>query len=238
MTNYLLKILRIDWKVKSNMNIIVVSPHPDDETLGCGGTLLKHKNRNDNIYWIIATEPSDTHYDNNFISKRKTEINLVENKFNMEQVYQLDYSPANLDNVPLKNLIDDITKIFKEIKPDIIYLPFRNDVHSDHRIVFDAIMSCTKSFRYPSIKKILTYETISETEFAPPLKNNIFQPNSYSDISDYIEEKIKIMNIYESEIGKHPFPRSGKNIRALATFRGATAGVDYAEAFMILKEIF
>lgn len=220
------------------MNVVVISPHPDDETLGCGGTLLKHKNNKDNIYWLIATEPSKTNYNKSFISQRKKEINLVKNKYNIKQVFQLDYSPASLDNIPLKNLIDDISKIFKKIDPEIIYLPFRNDVHSDHRIVFDAVMSCAKSFRYPSIKKVLAYETISETEFAPPLKENIFQPNSYSDISSYTEEKIEIMNIYESEIGKHPFPRSEKNIRALATFRGATAGVEYAEAFMILKEIF
>lgn len=79
------------------------------------------------------------------------------------------------------------------------------------------------------------YECISETEFAPPLIENSFSPNCFIDISNQMEEKIKLMEIYKSEIGKHPFPRSEHNIRALATFRGATCGVDYAEAFQILK---
>jgi LmbE family N-acetylglucosaminyl deacetylase len=81
------------------------------------------------------------------------------------------------------------------------------------------------------------YETISETEFAPPLCCNAFIPNSFSDISEYIERKISIIKIYDDQLGEHPFPRSIENIKALATFRGATSGVKYAEAFMILKEI-
>lgn len=220
------------------MNIIVISPHPDDETLGCGGTLLKHKNKNDKIYWIIATKPSNENYSNEFIKKRENEIDLVSDKYQMNQVFQLEYSPASLDNTPIKNLIGDISDIFKQVKPEIIYLPFRNDIHTDHKVVFDAVLSCTKSFRYPYIKKVMAYETVSETEFAPPLNSNIFQPNCFSDISDFMEEKIDIMNIYSSEMAEHPFPRSEKNINALATFRGATAGVEYAEAFMILKEIY
>jgi len=220
-------------------NVLAVSAHPDDETIGCGGTLLKHKSDNDNIYWLIITKPTiKSGYTEKFIKSRENEIKNISDQYSMKKIFQLDYPPAILDNIALKDLITDISEVFTEVKPDIIYLPNRSDIHSDHRITFEAVMSCTKSFRFPSIKKILMYETVSETEFAPPFSNNAFQPNSFSDISNYIEEKIKIMKIYESEIGKHPFPRSEKNIRALATFRGATAGVEYAEAFMILKEIF
>ena len=111
----------------------------------------------------------------------------------------------------------------------------RSDAHSDHRIVFSAVMACTKSFRYPSIREIFMYECLSETEFAPPLSENIFVANSFTDISDELDEKIEIMNLYESEMGEHPFPRSARNIEALATFRGASCGVEYAEAFQLLK---
>ena len=80
-------------------------------------------------------------------------------------------------------------------------------------------------------------ETLSETEFAPNLINNSFCPNVFIDIAKYIDKKIEIMNIYQSEISKHPFPRSKKNIKALATYRGASCGSEYAESFMLLKEI-
>ena len=113
----------------------------------------------------------------------------------------------------------------------------RSDAHSDHRIIFDAIAACTKSFRHPYLKRLLMYECISETEFAPSLPERVFQPNYFVDISDYLLSKLDIMKVYESEIGIHPFPRSLKNIESLATFRGASVGVEYAEAFQLVKFI-
>jgi LmbE family N-acetylglucosaminyl deacetylase len=133
--------------------------------------------------------------------------------------------------------VDKISKIINDLKPNIVYLPFKSDVHSDHRTIFEAVYSCTKSFRYPFIKKIYMMETLSETEFAPSTKESNFIPNVFVDISAYIDKKIEIMRIYESELGNHPFPRNERNIKALATFRGATAGCDYAESFMLLREI-
>ena len=121
--------------------------------------------------------------------------------------------------------------------PNTVYVMNRSDAHSDHRVTFDAVMACTKSFRYPFIKKVLMYECLSETEFAPALHEKIFIPNYFVNISDFLEEKINAMNVYKSELGDHPFPRSILNIKALATYRGASVGVLYAEAFQLLKFI-
>lgn len=219
--------------------IIVVSPHPDDETLGCGGTILKHKNIGDEIYWLIITKPiKNLGFSEKFIKKRNKEINEVAKRYKMNEICKLNFPTTRLDNIALRDIISKISEVFNKIKPEIIYIPNRSDVHSDHKVTFSAVKSCIKSFRVPFIKKVLMYETVSETEFAPPLQGNSFQPNSFCDISNYIEEKLNIFEIYESEIEKHPFPRSRKNINALATFRGAMINVEYAEAFMILKEIF
>jgi LmbE family N-acetylglucosaminyl deacetylase len=137
----------------------------------------------------------------------------------------------------MSELISKISKIVNIVKPNIIYLPFKGDVHSDHRKIFEATFSCTKSFRYPFIKKIYMIEVLSETEFSLSTKDESFIPNVFVDISEYMDKKIEVMNVYKSEMGSHPFPRSEKNVRALATFRGATANCDYAESFMLLKEI-
>ena len=137
----------------------------------------------------------------------------------------------------LFNLIPKISNIFKDLEPEVIYTMNRSDAHSDHRIIFDAVMSCTKSFRHPYVKSVLMYECLSETEFAPSLNENVFQPNYYVNISDFFNKKIEIMKIYESELGEHPFPRSLQNIKALATIRGASAGVKYSEAFQLIKFI-
>ena len=137
----------------------------------------------------------------------------------------------------LIKMVPDISSIFSEVKPEIIYTLNRSDAHSDHRVIFDAVMACTKSFRYPFIKQILMYECISETEFAPALAEKAFLPNYFIDITDYLDKKNEIMKVFESEIAEHPFPRSLENIKALAHFRGASVGVKYAEAFQLLKYI-
>ena len=220
------------------MNIVVISTHPDDETLGCGGTLLKSKLSGDKLYWVIATEIIENQgYSKDEVKERDEEIKKVFNKYGFEKKYELGVPTTTLDTFPRNELVKKISVIFDEVKPQIIFLPFRNDVHSDHRIMFDSVFSCTKSFRHKSIKKILMMETLSETEFAPAMPETSFIPNVFVDVTDFIELKLNISEFYKSELGEHPFPRSRENIKALALHRGATCGCKYAESFMLLKEI-
>lgn len=220
------------------MNILIVSPHPDDETLGCGGSLLKHRGYSDNINWMIMTGIAVVDgYDVDMVEKRKCEIDAVRKRYDFKDVFNLGFPAAQLDLIPRSKLVKCVNDIIQDIKPDRIYLPNVNDIHSDHKITFEAVISAAKTFRCPFLKKVMMYEVLSETEFAPPLLMGNFCPNSFSDISDYLEDKLAVMHLYSSEIGEHPFPRNDLNIRALATFRGATAGVKAAEAFMVLKEI-
>jgi LmbE family N-acetylglucosaminyl deacetylase len=165
------------------------------------------------------------------------EILKVSELFAIDEVFELGYLTMTLSSSSLIKMVPEISKIFNNVQPEVLYTMNRSDAHSDHRVIFDAVSACTKAFRYPFIKKILMYECISETEFAPAIPERVFQPNYFVDISDYLDKKNEIMKIYESELGEHPFPRSIRNIEALATFRGATAGVRYAEAFQIIKFI-
>lgn len=217
--------------------VLVVAPHPDDETLGCGGTLLKHLNRGDEINWLIFTAINEDNYSPEQVNTRTAEISEVARAYNFKSVEQLKYPTTKLDTIALSDMIGKTSEIINKIKPEIIYLPFPGDVHSDHRITFEVMSACTKQFRYPWIKRILAYETVSETEFNINPNRQGFRPNVFIDIGDYLEKKIKIMQLYVSELGQHPFPRSEQNIRALAHLRGATAYLDAAEAFMLLKEI-
>ncbi|KJU81359.1 N-acetylglucosaminylphosphatidylinositol deacetylase [Candidatus Magnetobacterium bavaricum] len=217
--------------------VLVVAPHPDDETLGCGGTLLKHKTRGDDIFCLFITNVFVCDgYSEETVACRQSEIETVVKTYGIEKTLKLDLPASKLDTVALVNLVGSIREIFMAVKPSVVYIPGRNDIHSDHTITFAASVSALKSFRCPFVRRVLMYETISETEFAPPLSCSGFTPNSFSDISEYLEQKIAIMKIYNNELCEHPFPRSVNNIRALATFRGATAGVTYAESFMLLRE--
>ncbi|WP_107943901.1 PIG-L deacetylase family protein [Campylobacter concisus] len=214
--------------------ILVVAVHPDDETLGCGGTLLKHKNDGDEIYWLICTKMDEN---SDYYTTRENEIRQATDAYEFDGVFSLGLNTMRVDEYSMSELIGKISKVINEVKPNIIYLPFKGDVHSDHRKIFEAGYSCAKAFRYPFIKKIYMMETLSETEFAPGVKEDAFVPNSFVDISNYLDKKIEIMKIFKSEIGEHPFPRSERNLRALATLRGATCGCEYAESFMLLKEL-
>lgn len=214
--------------------ILVVSVHPDDETLGCGGTLLKHKHNGDEIYWLICTKIDE---DSDYYTTRENEIKQASDIYKFDGIFSLGLKTMRVDEYSMSDLIGKISKVINEVEPSIIYLPFKGDVHSDHRKIFEASYSCTKVFRYPFIKKIYMMETLSETEFAPGVKEDAFVPNSFVDISKYLDKKIEIIKIFKSEIGEHPFPRSERNLRALATLRGATCRCEYAESFMLLKEI-
>ncbi|ANV98014.1 GlcNAc-PI de-N-acetylase [Helicobacter enhydrae] len=229
--------------------VLILSTHPDDETLGAGGTLLRHKAQGDAIHCIFCTSIfQDEGFHPEVIQKRQEEIKQVSDAYGFTSTHFLNLKTMRVDEYTRSEIIGKISQIFQEIQPNIIYLPFAYDVHSDHRIIFECAFSCTKSFRYPSIERVLMMETLSETDFAPSFPHQSFIPNVFVDISDFIEKKCEIMSIYASEIAPPPFPRSIENIKALALYRGSTMGAfnkngvetnatpKYAEAFMLLKE--
>ena len=218
--------------------IIIISAHPDDETLGAGGTLLKHKDAGDTLAWLIVTNIFENQgYTKVKIQERQREIDSVSKKYGFSKLYKLNYPSMGLTPEIVNSIIPKISAKFLEFQPEVIYLMNRSDAHSDHRHTFDAVLACTKSFRYPFIKKVLMYECISETEFSPALPERSFMPNYFVNITSFFREKLELMQVYQSELGEHPFPRSLKNIEALAIFRGASVGVDYAEAFQLIKFI-
>jgi len=213
--------------------ILVVAVHPDDETLGCGGTLLRHRAAGDEIHWLIITEAG-----NDALKRRRiNQIERVRHAYGFASVHALNFPTTCLDQLTTGALVGAIAKAVAAAAPEVVYLPFAYDPHSDHRIVFEAAYSCTKVFRYPSVRRVLMMETVSETDFSPAISGQTFVPNVFIDIAEQMEEKLSIAEIYEDELSSHPFPRSLEGLRALATVRGAVAGCKYAEAFMLLKEI-
>lgn len=221
------------------MKILVVSVHPDDETLGCAGTLLKHVENGDEIFWMIITKvDTSVGFKKEFVSDRKVQIDTVSKMYNIKKVFELGFLTTRLHLIDFNELINKISLVMNEIKPEIVYMNNRTDVHTDHQIAAKAVISCTKSFRYSFIKKILMYECVSETEIAPPFVENAFLPNVFSDITKYMDKKLEIMKVYKSEVQEVPLPRSIENIKAVATYRGASCGCEFAEAFMLIRERF
>lgn len=216
------------------MKVLVVSPHPDDETLGAGGTIFRLLAEENEVSWLnITTARGNAQYSEDLLICRDAQLRQIESIYGFNKVIHMDLPTTNLESCSSSEVIKEIEGIIHEIQPEILILPDYNDAHSDHKITFDWCYACTKNFRFPYIKQVMTMEILSETDFGRP--ENAFVPNYFVDISQYMDKKIEALKLYQTELGLLPFPRSIENVKALATFRGCTSGVRYAEAFRLIK---
>lgn len=217
--------------------VLVIAPHPDDETLGCGGTLLRHKKNGDSIYWLIVTNIAPgIRWREQQVQKRQAEIQKVSKMYGFTETFKLDFPAAQLDEVPYGNLVSKIASVINTVMPAVVYVPNHSDIHTDHLVTFRASLSCCKDFRAPFIERVLMYECLSETEFAPGIKEYGFVPNVFFDVTPFFERKIKIFKKYVSEVMPSPLPRSLEAVFHLSRFRGHRIGRKHAEAFCLLYE--
>lgn len=208
--------------------VVVVAVHPDDETIGCGGTIIKHLNKQDEVHCILVTNGN---------TEQKLIWDKVKDTYHFTSVTELAFPELDLMDKSLNELIPPLSKAISTIQPQTIIIPNRSDAHSDHKAIFSAVASCTKAFRYPFIEKVLMMEVISETDFALPLPEGQFIANYYVDITKEFEKKQEILKIYESELLPYPQTRNLNTMQALNRYRGSQINAEYAEAFMNLKTI-
>jgi LmbE family N-acetylglucosaminyl deacetylase len=219
------------------MNILAVSAHPDDETLGCGGTLLRHAAAGHAVHWLVATRAEAPRYGADVVAKKQAEIRAVAAAYPMAAVHELGFPAAELDRVARRELVAAVSGVLAAVRPDVVYTVGPHDVHGDHRILFEALEASLKPFRTGAgVRRVLAYETLSSTDpsFGPQAG---FHPTVYVEIGSVIERKIEILELYASELQPPPGARNGETIRALARVRGAAAGVACAEGFRLLREI-
>jgi len=221
------------------MRVLAISGHPDDETLGCGGTLLRHRADGDEVYWVIATQATEPRWQAETVRQKATEVEQVAQAYAMSDVHRLGFPAAMLDVMPHAEVVEALCGVVAKVRPDVVYVVHGGDIHTDHRIVFDASIAALKShyMKRLGVTRVASYETLSSTDAAPPLADRTFAPSIYRDVTEYLEQKLAIMAMYESELQPFPMPRALESVRALARCRGATVGVAYAEAFMLIREL-
>jgi N-acetylglucosamine malate deacetylase 1 len=221
------------------MNVLAISAHPDDETLGCGGSLLRHASDGDKLHWLILTRAFTPNWTQEVVDRESTEVAQVAESYGMCSVHREDFRTMSLDSIPVSNLIDAVRAAIEASRPQIVYLPHFGDVHTDHGAVFTATMSVLKSFYMHKfgVQQVLSFETLSSTEAAPPHTYRSFLPTVYRNISPHLERKIQIMSMYSTEEQPDLYPRGASAIRALARYRGSTIGVEYAEAFSLIRQV-
>ena len=219
------------------MRVVVIAPHPDDEVLGCGGTIAKHVSHGDEVYVVIVTRGIAPLFSEESVEQVRDECRKADTYLGVKETIFMDFPAAMLEEVPRYKFNEDFTKLIQELKPDIVYLPHRGDMQLDHKMTVDAAMVALRPKYEHSVKRIYAYETLSETGWDIPNVENEFIPSSYNDIDHFLDKKIEAMKIFKSQIAEYPNPRSVESIKALAIYRGTTVGVKAAEAFVVLREI-
>jgi len=220
--------------------VLVVAAHPDDEVLGCGGTILKHINAGDTVRVMIMAEGLTSRDEKRNIELRQDELDLLHThthsvaKFmGIEQVSMYNFPDNRMDSVPLLDVVKKIEAEIDRFQPDIVYTHHNGDVNVDHVVTHNAVITACRSLPEQCVKTVLFFETLSSTEWQIQTSDKVFLPNWYVDIGQFIVEKIKVLEFYESEMRKYPHPRSYESVEILAKYRGITIGCEFAEAFSV-----
>ncbi len=215
--------------------VLVLAAHMDDEVLGCGGVILKHRANQDKVKVVFVAHRVYGHcFDKNKNDIQKKHALEAKAILGYDQAVFLDLNDERLDCC-LQDIIIPLEKEISLFKPDIVYLPFSGDNNQDHRAVFNAARVALRPAAAPFIKAVYMYEVPSATEQSPPLPENAFLANYYVDITRYFAKKISAYNSYKFEKRAYPHPRSEKALKILAQKRGIDSGFEYAEAFMTLR---
>ncbi len=219
--------------------VIIISPHADDEIIGCGATIAKHIKQGDEVYIVITTNASigaPELFSRESIEIVRNEALSAHELLGVKETIFLDFPAPALNAFPEFKISISLSKIFSRIKPNYLYIPHSGDIHQDHKATYRSSLVAARPQGEYSIKNIYCYETLSETEWTP-MQESPFIPNHFVDVSDVFEKKVKAMECFKSQIKDFPHTRSIETFEALAKFRGATVGVKRAEAFIVERQI-
>jgi LmbE family N-acetylglucosaminyl deacetylase len=217
--------------------ILVIAAHPDDEVLGCGGTIAKHVRNNDEVYLLVLTDGEFSRAAPE-IDKRAQCLSDSCRILGISQFKQLSFKDNQLDAYPLLEIIKEIEAFSKDIKPQIIYTHLPTDMNQDHRVAYLAALTAFRPQPGLSVEKILTFEIPSSTEWSPLQAFAPFAPNYFESLSqEDMKVKFEALRCYAHELRDFPHPRSLENIKALQMVRGTTVGVAAAEAFFLERFI-
>ncbi len=226
------------------MNILVVAAHPDDEVLGCGGTIAKHIQASDRVHVVILAEGvtarsdvRDRHKQAHELSELAQAAHRAHKILGTTSLELFDFPDNRLDSVDLLEVIKKIETAIAQYKIDVVYTHHAGDVNIDHRRVHEAVIASCRPQPHCTVKRVLFFEVASSTEWQPPQSASYFMPQWFVNISGTLSYKLQALEAYAAEMRAFPHPRSLKALEYLARWRGASVGIDAAEAFVLGREI-
>ncbi|UZW54546.1 PIG-L family deacetylase [Sphingobium sp. JS3065] len=217
--------------------VAVVAPHPDDEILGCGGTMARAAAAGAEVHVIVVTRGQPPLFDEALVERIRAETLRAHDMIGVTGTQFLDFPAAGLDQIPRSELNHALSSALSRIEPDLLLIPFIGDIHLDHQIVFNAALVHARPRSGSSPSCVLAYETLSETNWLAPGVTPAFIPNIFVDIGATLDRKIAAFGMFQTQVKPSPDERSLEAIRALAVLRGATAHRQAAEAFVLIRQI-
>ena len=220
------------------MRILTVAAHPDDETLGAGGTMAWHAARADQVWVCILTDGVTSRHDR--VALQEECARRACDTLGVERLVMVGLPDQRLDTLCLLDVIGPIERCIEEFAPDVVLTHFPGDVNEDHRLVARATLVATRPVAGNSVRKVCAFQVPSSTDWAPPVPGSVFAPNVYVDISGTLDVKLAAMKAYADtfhcEVRPFPHPRSLEALTAYAQSHGAASGMLAAEPFMLLRE--
>lgn len=217
--------------------IAVVAPHPDDEILGCGGTMARAARAGAEVHVVVVTRGRPPQFDEDLVEQIREETLRAHASIGVTKTHFLDLPAAELDRVGMSTVNAALGAALSSIEPEMLFIPFIGDIHADHQIVFNASLVHARPRGPAAPCAVLAYETLSETNWLAPGITPGFLPNTYIDITDTLDAKIAAFEHFSSQIKPSPDERSIHTIRALAVVRGSTVFRDAAEGFVMIRQI-
>jgi LmbE family N-acetylglucosaminyl deacetylase len=218
-------------------NVLVLAAHPDDEALGCGGTLSRHIETGDDVHILFLADGETSRGDTANVKERQDAARAAAILIGAEPPVFLGYPDNRMDIIPFLDIVQRVEVLSRDIKPTLVYTHHAGDLNIDHRIAHQVALTAFRPEPHGLVNAIYGFEVLSSTGWNSPNANSDFCPTRYVDISAKLEKKNSMLECYRNEMRKFPHARSGEAVVALAKYRGAMVGLEAAEAFTVIREI-
>jgi LmbE family N-acetylglucosaminyl deacetylase len=212
--------------------VLVIAAHPDDEVLGCGGTVARHARHGDAVTSVIVCEGESLRYGPDGVGQRSQALSAAE-VLGVRDLRWLAFPDQRLDTIPLTDVIGCLEEVVREVRPEIVYGQFGGDINRDHQLLFQALLVATRPTE-DFIRNVYAFDTASSTEWAYP---RTFAPDTWVEITDTLDAKVRAMACYRSELRPYPHPRSLEALEHRARAWGAQACLPAAEVFMTVRQL-
>jgi LmbE family N-acetylglucosaminyl deacetylase len=225
------------------MKVTCIASHPDDEVLGVGGTLARHERKGDDVHVCILADGVGSRHEEidqearEQIERRRERAREACDHLGVDSVSFYSFPDNEFDSVPLLEIVKTVEEEIKKHEPSVVYTHHYGDLNIDHELTCRAVMTATRPLKDSGVERVLSFETLSATEWSVPSSENAFQPQHFVNVEEQMEAKLDALRVYEDELRDAPHPRTVETVRQNAEVWGAKAGVPAAEPFEVLREI-